>query len=760
MRKQAALLILLTLILLAAPATAASITDSTVTNTNIYAGTTTYNIGPAAEIDGTSTASGITAVAGRYLYASSLTSTVSAGLATYSINGLQGSTTISETQGTAQGMDWTYGDGSTATTLDRTHQYSTPGTYSTTLELSNYLTTADISLSTTVSMASSGVSDCTVTNTNIYAGSNALTITPSAYDKGGNSAEGITTVSGRYVYAGELSAEVEGAVATLSTTGTQGSTTVDAEQGTAQSWAWAFGDEATADTVGTVEHTYSAPGEYTASVTLKNYLDQTGSTAESMLSIWPIAPSITASASLAPLGGTITLTADGNLWNTIQWQYSTNNGQTWQDISGATSSPYDWQPAAGTYLVRAHVFATSTGFSVDSESISISVYAPPTINAVTINPTIGQYAQTITLSAEVSDSGPTATTYQWQQSPQGQNTWTNIPGATTSLWVGSITVSGATDFRLIATGTGGQTISQTITYYVALPGEIQSLSATPSVVTLPGSTTLSAAGANVVSWEWQRYTSGVWTPIGYSASVTERFSDAGTYQFRVLATGADGVVVTSDTVQVIAGFAPAVSITNPADGTRFQSGERIQLIAVITGTDTSWEWDFGSQDVETGGNGQSTWVEYGIDGRYTITIRVESVFGTASDSLTIISGRESRPLATTPPTEMDSDGIFEVTDSLTPDDRGMPDISGFIMSLSKPFTDMIGAWFFFVLFAVPYLIIWIRQKNIIIPSILGVLFAAWVLIKLPASALPAVIALLTLSVSGALYGIYVKLQNR
>ena len=82
------------------------------------------------------------------------------------------------------------------------------------------------------------------------------------------------------------------------------------------------------------------------------------------------------------------------------------------------------------------------------------------------------------------------------------------------------------------------------------------------------------------------------------------------------------------------------------------------------------------------------------------------------------------------------------------------------MSMSKPFTDMIGAWFYFVLFAVPYLIIWIRQKNIIIPSILGVLFAAWVLIQLPAAALPAAIALITLSVTGGLYGIYVKLQNR
>ena len=750
------LLILLTLILLAAPATAASITDSTVTNTNIYAGTTTYNIGPAAEIDSTSTASGITAVAGRYLYASSLTSTVSAGLATYSINGLQGSTTISATQGTAQGMDWTYGDGSTATTLDRTHQYSTPGTYSTTLELSNYLTTADISLSTTVSMASSGVSDCTVTNTNIYAGSNALTIAPSAYNKGGNSAEGITTVSSRYVYAGELSAEVEGAAATLSTTGKQGSTTISATQGTAQSWAWAFGDDATADTVGTAEHTYAAAGEYTAAVTLKNYLDQTGSTAESILSIWPIAPSITASASTAPLGGTITLTADGNLWNTIQWQYSTNGGTTWQDISGATSSPYDWQPAAGTYQVRAHVFATSTGFSVDSESISISVYAPPTINAVTISPTIGQYTETITLSAEVSDSGPDATTYQWQQSPQGQNTWTNIPGATTAQWIGQLTFAGATDIRLIATGTGGQTISETVTYYIALPGEIQSLTATPSVVALPGPTTLSATGANIITWEWQELISGIWTTIGYGASLQESLTTEGTYEYRVLATGADGTTITSETVEVLAGYAPTVSITSPADNVQFPTQNQITVSADITGTDVVYEWDFGSLQTVNGGNTNPTWVTYLVDGQYTITLRAESIFGSTSDTVTIISGVMPRPMATEKFDAISTAPVTAFVESFNVPQGEILDLPAVFGALTAPMSDLLpDGMFMVIVFGVIFIMLWIMTKNTAVPSIIGFIFGGFILALLPASYNGAAVAILAISIVGGVIRVFI-----
>ena len=749
---------MLTLIFLAAPAAAASITDSTVTNTNIYAGTTTYNIGPAAEIDSTSTASGISAVADRYLYASSLTNTVAAGLATYSINGLQGSTTISATQGTAQGMDWTYGDGSSATTPDRTHQYSTPGTYSTTLELSNYLTTADISLSTTVSMASSGVSGCTVTNTNIYAGSNALTIAPSAYDKGRNNADGITTVPGRYVYAGELSAEVEGAAATLSTTGKQGSTTITDTLGTAQSWAWAFGDGATADTVGTAEHTYSAPGGYTASVTLKNYLDATGSSAEKILEILPIAPTISLSTNTLAQGGTVTLTAVGDKWTSIQWQYSTNNGQTWQDITGATEPTYDWQPPNGQYLIRAHVLATSTGFTVDSDTVSLGVYAPPTINAVTVTPTIGQYTETITLAAEVTDTGTTPTTYQWQQSPEGQNTWTDIAGATTATWIGTLTFTGATDFRLLATGTGGTTTSSTITYYIAAPGEIQSLSASPNVVSLPGSTTLAATGSNVRQWEWQEYTSGAWVTIGYGATLAESLTDAGAYTYRVVATGADGATITSESLEVLAGFAPTVEITSPADGVSLPSGSTVDLTATITGTDVTFRWDFGDGTGDTTVNPTSA--SFTVDGYKTITLRAESIFGSTSDSITFLVGKAPRPMYDGTVDRLDDSLMESWMDALTPEDSTQqPDIMGIFSGMLLPYFNAFGTWFFLLLFAVPYLIIWVRQKNIIIPSILGVLFAAWILVQFPSAAVLPTIGILVLAISGGIYGIYVKYQR-
>lgn len=269
-KKITALIVLLSLILIA-PATAASITESTVTDTNIYATSSAYNIAPAAEIDSTSTATGITSISNQYLYASSLTSSLSGSLATYNIVNRHGAAVIDAEYGTTLGQVWNYGDGSTATTTDTTHLYHGVGTYTTTLSLSSYLQTTPISLSTSVTLASSGVTDCIVSNTNIYAGTNRLDIAPPSYLTGGNTATGLTNVPNRYLYADSVAVTVSGNTATYSLTNQQGAIVTTATNGAQSVYTWVFGDGDTATTTTPTTHTYSA-GIYTTELTTSNYL--------------------------------------------------------------------------------------------------------------------------------------------------------------------------------------------------------------------------------------------------------------------------------------------------------------------------------------------------------------------------------------------------------------------------------------------------------------------------------------------------------
>lgn len=262
-------LLLMVVCLLTAPVAAVNITGATVENTNVYAGSSLYDIAPAGEYE-SSTATGITYVSGRYLYASGLSNTNAAGIATYTISGIQGSTTTVADLGTSQGYSWNYGDGTTAQTTSLTHRYSAPGSYITTLSLSNYLSESPVTLQTTVSIASFGAYNCSVENTNVYAKSERYDITPPANNKEGNTATGITNTAGQTL-GFSWSPTVAGNTVSY-TANIIGSTTTAADIGTTQIKAIDYGDGTTAQNpVATVSHTYTA-GIYSPGYTVGNYL--------------------------------------------------------------------------------------------------------------------------------------------------------------------------------------------------------------------------------------------------------------------------------------------------------------------------------------------------------------------------------------------------------------------------------------------------------------------------------------------------------
>lgn len=637
MKATARIICILLLLILAAPACAASITDCTVSNTNVYAGSTIYSIGPAAEIDSTSTASGITNTAGQYLYASTLDTTMSGAIAQYTVSGLKGSTTIVDSLGTSQGWLWTYGDGITAQTTDLSHVFSTSGIYTTTLQLTNAIDSTGITLQDVQLDAGNWVSGNTITNTNIYASSDRLEIAPAdKLDGATNTATGTTAVSGRYVYVGELSAEVDGAATTLSTYGRQGSTTISATLGTAQSWAWAFGDGATADIVGTAEHTYAAPGIYEAILTLRNYLDTTGSTATTDVSIIPPAPSVsdpTASPTQGPLSQEISLSADASgeaqadFPLTYQWQEYANS--SWIDVSGATTNPVTIQISDGAEtLHKFRLAVTNTAGTVYSEEVTYQSIAPPVFTAFEVSPLSGGIPLEVSFSATASDTAG----YRWEYSTDG-TIWVQIATGSTGSY--TFANEGVYYIRVIATGTGGTTTSAvaTITASNLLP-EFTQISATPSAGVAPFTVTLSADATNGATFVWERQSSSSWMQIGTGSSVTYTIpsgTSVGMVYFRAIATNQYGSV-TSSSVDVEVGAAPAAEITTPTAGAVFGSGKLISFAAADAGTGVSYAWDFGDG---VSGAGRTASHSYAEEGFYMVTLRTSSQFGSSEDVVRI-----------------------------------------------------------------------------------------------------------------------------
>ena len=295
------ILVALLCLLLTAPA-AADVSDSTVVNTNIYAGSNVYDIAPPANVT-TSTASGITNVANRHIYAAALDYSVSEKTATLYLINQQGATIDITDNSIVSGLSIDYGDGTTGNSL--THTYAADGIYNISITATNYLDQTGITLTdrvqigeTSISITVSpntlttgqswtltanaviadsvqwqvsrnnaswtnipagtytpseygtyyfraiaygadttaysnveqttyqyAVSDSTVTNTNVYAGSNVIDIAPSGYYDAASTASGITNVAGRNLYASALEVIENGRTAICNIIGLQGSTT-------------------------------------------------------------------------------------------------------------------------------------------------------------------------------------------------------------------------------------------------------------------------------------------------------------------------------------------------------------------------------------------------------------------------------------------------------------------------------------------------------------------------------------------------------
>ena len=465
----------------------------------------------------------------------------------------------------------------------------------------------------------------------------------------------------------------------------------------------------------------------------------------------PIINTISATPTSGPLTQTVTLTVSATSTTTISYQWQELIGNTWTAISGATTPTYsvsitDTNPTTHRY----RVLATDIGGTTPSETITYTSIAPPNIQAVNINPAVGKYTETITLSAEVSG----ADTYQWQQLTG--TTWNNISGATTVPWIGTLTVTGDTQYRLLATNAGGTTTSQTIQYTIAGPANIQSLTATPSVVAIPGSTTLQITGTNIVSVEWQKLSGSTWQTIGTGVTITESITNVGETTFRALVEGADGTTTTSNNIVVLSGYAPSVDITEPINGDEFGVGNTITAQATVTGTDVLFEWGFGVNGVGNL-NTNPTTITYTSQGYKTITITAESIFGTATDSVTILYGKAPRPMQTELFEEVDTTPVTNFVNQFDVEPGEMPNPVGIVASLFAPFDDALKGFFWVLMFGAVMLVVWLISKNIAIPSVLGILFGSFMIGFMPDMYLYPAVALIAAGCAGGL--VYVVRKN-
>lgn len=305
-----------------------------------------------------------------------------------------------------------------------------------------------------------------------------------------------------------------------------------------------------------------------------------------------------------------TVTATGTAI-AYQWQVSTDGGNTFTNISGATNPTFNIAAVSSSqngnkYRVLINGNCTS---GLASNAATLNVNTAGTISAQPTDKS-GCVGSNVTFTATVSGGN----SFQWQVSTDGGTTFTNIPGATsTTLNVNNLTAAmNNNKFRLTVIGSCGSINSSVVNLSVnALPNV--DINGSSGDVCKGSSVTLSGTGANSYTWN-----------NGVSNGVPFVINNSGTY----IVTGTDnnGCVNTkSITINVL----PASEVSISATSTILTEGSSVTLTATSVPSATDFIW-YKNGAVIPGQTGATLIVEYPNEGDYSVKDNSNECAGTSA----------------------------------------------------------------------------------------------------------------------------------
>lgn len=291
----------------------------------------------------------------------------------------------------------------------------------------------------------------------------------------------------------------------------------------------------------------------------------------------------------------------------FQWQVSTDNGITWTDIAGATSTTYVRQSTAeGTYEYRLEVAQGtnigSSGCRTASNIITINVLADPAPNAQSNNP--GCEGDALNLTA----TGDATSTYQWT----GPNGFTS---AQQNPVINNITSAGNGTYTVAVTTSLGCSNSSSTTVDVnPAPGADAGADA---FICEGSSTNLQGSGGNTFSWTPATTLSDV-----TSASPVASPTDTTSY----ILTVSNGQCSARDTVTVFVWKKPTASA---GPDQQIFEGDAATLTGSAGGSDITYTWtpDYNINDAAS----LTPTVTPESDTTYTLTVTSADGCGSASD---------------------------------------------------------------------------------------------------------------------------------
>jgi hypothetical protein len=365
----------------------------------------------------------------------------------------------------------------------------------------------------------------------------------------------------------------------------------------------------------------------------------------------PSPQSVTAGAT-----ATFSVTATGTPSISYQWQYSSDNGGTWNDVaSGGLAATYTFTAATGQngWQYRCAV-ATGCFLTAFSPAALLTVCTPPTVTQQPSSQPGKQVGDHVTFTVTVPPEVTAPVGYQWQKSLDGGTTWPDAPGASTSSSYTFTVASGddAAQFRCRIGNGCGQINSNAVNIGVCTAVSISS-NPSPQNVTAGNTATftVAATGVPAPSYQWQYSVDnqGTWNNValnGTSASYgfTASSADNGSYYRCHVSNGCSSPAVSSSAPLTVC--TPPTISQQPTDPGAVVAGTPITLSVSVPGlvTSPSYQWERSPDGTSySNANGASattasyTFTAASGDNGAHVRCRVYNTCGTINSSVIILS---------------------------------------------------------------------------------------------------------------------------
>lgn len=219
--------------------------------------------------------------------------------------------------------------------------------------------------------------------------------------------------------------------------------------------------------------------------------------------------SVSGPASVCETGNSGTLNLSGQTGSVLNWEYSTDGGSTWINISNTTTAQ-NYNNLSVPTMYRAIVQNASCP-AATSDSLAIAIDVASVGGTVGPNATVcsGSNSGTLTLS------GRTGTVLNWEFSTDAGVTWTPIANTATTQTYSNLTLT--TRYRAIVQNGSCASATSSAAIITVSPNTVGG-SITPSTTTVcsgsnSGTLTLSGHTGSILRWEFSTNGGVSWTNV-------------------------------------------------------------------------------------------------------------------------------------------------------------------------------------------------------------------------------------------------------